>query len=268
MKIFEYSDYKKCINDLVARMPRKGRGQYSKMAGYLGINSVVVSQIFRGNRDLSLEQAFLLAKFFGFQKLEKEYFMVLVQKAKASQHELKSYFDEKLKEIKKQSQDLKTVVVMNKELDDEAKYQFYSQWYYSAIRLSTLLPSNDNVESIAENLELPLARVKEVVDFLLQHELIIQKNNKLKIGPQKTHIGADSPFVVRHHTNWRLQGLQNMEDLKDTEMFYTGPMVLSYNMLAELKQKIVDLITEMNTKIKDAKDETLACLNIDLFEMD
>ncbi len=164
MKIFDYAHYKNFVNDLIESMPKKGRGQYSKIAQYLKINTVVVSQIFRGKRDLSLEHAFLLTQFFAMNDLEREYFLNLVQKEKASHYALKKHFEIKLKELKKRSQDLKERIQVQ-ELNDEAKFQFYSQWYYSAIRLSTLLPECYNAEQIAQRLRLPLKREREVVCF-------------------------------------------------------------------------------------------------------
>jgi uncharacterized protein (TIGR02147 family) len=267
MKVFDYSNYKKYVVDLVASMPKKGRGQYSKIALQLKINTVVVSQIFSGTRDLTLEQAYMLTQFFGMNELEKEYFLNLVQKEKASHHELKKHFEQKLKEIKSKSQDLKEIIE-SQELDDEAKFQFYSQWYYSAIRLSTLLPGHNSAEAIAQKLKLPLKRVKEVVEFLLRYGLLAEEKEKLKIGPLKTHIGADSPYVIRHHTNWRMKSLENMESLNESEFFFTAPMVLSEEMMAELKRKILELVQDMQEKIKHAKDEKMACLNIDLFELE
>jgi len=59
-----------------------------------------------------------------------------------------------------------------------------------------------------------------------------------------------------------------MENLAPSEMFFTGPMVLSHDMMKVLKQKIVDLIAELQSEVKHAKDEKMACLNIDLFELE
>jgi hypothetical protein len=32
----------------------------------------------------------------------------------------------------------------------------------------------------------------------------------MEVGPKLTHVGADSPFVIKHHQNWRLKGFNQM----------------------------------------------------------
>ncbi len=267
IRIYDYLAYKKYVNDRIYVLPQNGRGQYRKIAEHLNINTVVVSQIFKGNRDLTLEHAFSLTQYFGMAHLEKEYFINLVQRERAGNHQLKTYFETKLKEIKTEAQKIKNIID-NKELNDEAKFQFYSNWYYSAIRLSTLLPEQNNVTAIANQLKLPAPRVREVVDFLLMHGLLKEEMGALLIGPQRTHLSAESPYINRHHTNWRLKGLENMEALSTSELFFTSPMTISQKVMDEVKVLLLDLVAELSKKVRDAKDEKLVCLNIDFFDVE
>jgi hypothetical protein len=46
-KIFDYQNYKLWILDLVARMPRQGRGELGRMAQALRIHSSHFSQVLR-----------------------------------------------------------------------------------------------------------------------------------------------------------------------------------------------------------------------------
>lgn len=267
IRIYDYDNYKKYVNDFISESPKRGRGIYSKIATHLNINTVVVSQIFKGTRDLTAEQALSLSQFFEMNYLEKEYFLYLVQIERAGNYELKNYFREKLAAIKIEASRIKNIV-NNQELPEEAKFQFYSKWYYSAIRLSTLLPGCTNSQDIAKHLRLPFAQTQEVVDFLLKYGLLKQEKNQLKIGPQRTHLSEDSPYVSRHHLNWRLKGIENMEHLKHSEIFYTSPMTISQETMETIKVMILKFISEMSTHVKDAKDEKLVCLNIDFFDVD
>lgn len=72
MEIFDFTDYKKFIVSLLKLGPKKGRGSLKKMAEHLQVNSVVMSQIFKGDRNLNLEQAWELSEYFGFSELEKK----------------------------------------------------------------------------------------------------------------------------------------------------------------------------------------------------
>jgi uncharacterized protein (TIGR02147 family) len=267
MKIYEFSDYKSYINKRIENMPKRGRGQFRKVAELISVNSVVVSQIFKGTRELNLEQANSIAEYFGMGEFEKEYFFLLVQKARTSNHELIKYFNKKLDKISIEAQEVKNIV-SNQRLSEETQSLFYSNWYYSAVRLATLMPGNDSVDKIASHLNLPIQLVEKVIGFLLNHKLAIEEKGKIKVGPQRTHIEASSPFVNRHHINWRLKGIEHMDNLHPDELFYTSPMTLSAKSMKEIKKMLLSLVVEMSEEVKQAKDEKIACLNIDFFELD
>src|SRR3989344_5882150 len=131
MNIFEFDNYKKYINARIESMPKRGRGQYLKMANFLSVNSVIISQVFKGDRELSLEHACELCEFFGFTPLESRYFILLVEYERAGTHKLKKMLNEQLAEIAHKAQDLKHRLTQDAELTDEARATFYSNWYYS-----------------------------------------------------------------------------------------------------------------------------------------
>ena len=148
-------------------MPKKGYGQFAKIAKHLSINSVNVTQIFKGDRDLSLEQACLLTEFFGLSQLEAEYFVGLVELSRACHFKLKNMIQKKLVELKKKSENLKDRLTIKAELNDNAKAMFYSQWYYSGIRLATSVKDLKTADQIAAYYNLPpLPMVNRVLEFL------------------------------------------------------------------------------------------------------
>ena len=80
MNVFEYKNYKHCVNSWISLQPKAGHGQLRQLALHLGVNSVVMSQVFRGDRDLTPEQALGVTQFMGLSELERDYFFLLVQK--------------------------------------------------------------------------------------------------------------------------------------------------------------------------------------------
>ncbi len=268
MEIFENDDYKAIVTGLVSEMPKKGRGQWTKMAQHLGLHNVVLSQIYRGDKQLTVEQAWDTAEYLGFSELESEYFLLLVQKSRAGNFRLEQYFEEKIKEVRTKSLDLKKRLKQDKELTEETRAIFYSNWYYSGIRLGTDSPEINTVEELSRRLDLPLNLVKRVVDFLLQNNLCVKENNKLSMGPARIHIGADSPLVTRHHMNWRLKAIEKMSSVDHrNEMFFTGPYSLSKSLLPKIRKHLVQVIDQCTSDVVESESETLACLNIDWFEI-
>jgi uncharacterized protein (TIGR02147 family) len=266
MGAFSYTDYKKCVNDWIDSQDKGGHGQLRKLSKYLGINSVVMSQVFRGDRDLTLEQALGVANFIGFSQPERDYFLLLVQKARAGTVQLKAVYENQIEELRKKSLDLKNRI-QHQKLTDVDQATFYSHWYYSAIRLGVSIPRLNQSSSIAEYLDLPRPLVAKVLQFLLDHKLVTEKDGKFDMGPQVTHVGSDSPLVARHHNNWRIQGLRAIERQHDFDLFYSGPMAVSREFSTELKSKLIELIETSTKKAAKSNSETLQCLNIDWFQV-
>lgn len=265
MNIFEYSDYKLFVRERVQAMPGRGRGQFRQMALKLGVNSTVVSQVFKGARDLSPEQALKLAGFLGLGPLETKYFVNLILIARAGSKDLQDYFRSDLKKLKAESANIKTRVVEHQEVSDEAKALFYSNWYYSGIRNLSAIPGYDHIDPISEYFGLSRALVKQVVDFLLQAGLITEVNGKLKPGTLSTHLDAKSPLINGHRRNWRMKALEKLDEVQEPHLFYSSPMSLSKEDKFKIREELVATISKISKRVEKSPEEELACLNIDWF---
>ena len=100
MNIFGFDNYKEFVRAKVKSMPRKGHGQYLKIAKLLGIHTTMVTHIFKGDSHLSIEQALKLAEHWGSSENETEYFVCLVQFERAANQKSRSYFSKHLEILK------------------------------------------------------------------------------------------------------------------------------------------------------------------------
>ncbi len=265
--IFEYDNYKQFALDWVKTKAQKGRGQLSRIAEHLNISSVSVSYIFSGERNLSEEQALELSEFLGLNEIESDYFLLLVQFARAGSKKLEQKYLKQISELKIKAQDLKARVPEHPEMDESAKARFYSNWYFSGIRLLSSIDGVDDIDSIVELLNLPKPRVREVLDFLLRYGLCIQKNGKLAMGPQRTHIDAKSALVAAHHRNWRLKAIENFDQIAEDELSFTGPMTLSRVAMREIRSELTELVARVAKLVEPSEAEVLSCINVDLFRI-
>ena len=131
--IFEFDDYRKFLNQFLLKLPKKGYGEARKIAAHLGVGSTFISQVFHGDKDLSLEQADLLADYIGLKNLERDYFFLLIEKERAGSKRIKQYWSEKLEELRKSSLKISNRVNPNRVLNDEEKSIFYSSAIYSCV---------------------------------------------------------------------------------------------------------------------------------------
>ena len=76
-------------------------------------------------------------------------------------------------------------------------------------------------------LTLSKKRTQEIIDFLLSAQLIQKNENRFTLGTQQTHVEKGSPYLMRHHLNWRMKSLGRSENLSDQEMQFTSPVSVS-----------------------------------------
>lgn len=258
-------DYKEILKSLLSNRPR---GEVTRISEFLNVTPALVSQVLNGSRHITLEQAYLITEYFQLTEIETEYFLAAVQKAKAANDKLKKYWANKLKNLRIQDQSVRQKIGAQKELDDTAKAKFYSSYIYSAVRLFCSIGNGKTLDEICTKFKISRKKATEILQFLQEISLITQENNLFKMSEQVTYVSKDSNFVHRHHINWRMKGLSIIDEIKESELFYTCPCSLDKQTFDELKIDILDLISKAAKKTREAPAENLACLNIDLFWVD
>lgn len=269
MQILDYVSYKSYVLDWIKEQPKAGHGIFKKMAESIRSSSVVMTQVFRGDRELTPEQALGIAHFIGLSESETEFFLLLVHKARAGSHELSALIDKQLDKIKAQSKQIRSKINYEN-FSEEAKAQFYSSWAYSALRLGLAIPKN-TPQKVAAALTIDKSYSADILEFLIKHGLLVESpKNEFQLGPTATHVSHDNPLVERHHVNWRLKALESLRFKKieaASDLHYTGPMVISKELSMLIREELMKLLENSHNKIKQAPNEQLHCLNIDWFRL-
>jgi len=270
MTIFEYDDYKKFVDARIRDYPSGGRGVFKLMAEAMKVPRSTLSQVFNGERDLTFEQAIDLAGFLQLTTLETEFFMALVERSRSGNARLKAFSEKKIDTLRQKSKTLAGRIPKKAIVTDKEKSVFYSEWYYSAIRMMCNVPEFDTIPALSATLGLPLGRTKQVVEFLVSCGLCVQEKNGYKMGPSTTHIGSDDPLVFRHHQNWRQQAIRRFTEypyLDDDELCVTIPCTTAPETMAKLRKSLMDAILKITEQIDASKEEHLAFVNIDLLRI-
>lgn len=268
MDIFKYNSYKSFTNDFIKLRPSNGRGQYQKIAKLLGVHSTMVSHIFNGDKDLKLEHGVLLVEYLGLNKLESEYYLTLIQKERAGNYQLKNYFEKQCNDILKRSKKISNRLEVKQSLSEEDKAQFYSSWMYSALRLLTSIPKNQNMDSLIDYFNIPTKRAKSCIEFLLKSGLCKREKKKISIGPTHLHLDGDSPLIYNLHKNWRLKSFDRHEKLEIEELMFSAPLTISEADIPKVKDLALKFIQDVRKVVDKTEPESLMCLNIDWFKVD
>lgn len=265
VNIFDFDDYRPFLKAFSLELPRKGRGWGARLANFLQVTPVIVSQVIQGHRNFSEEQGLEICEHINLTAEESEYFMSLLRYHRAGSYKLQNYYRKKIEQQKTKAQEIKSRLDDKIEFDEVAKAKYYSEWFYGGVRLYSALDKQEGLEDMAERFGLPKQTLQSVVEFLIQHNLVVQKNDgSFAWTTASTHISRESPLVNRHHKNWRLKAFENMDLRRENDLFFTSPMVISKELFEQLHKDILEFIKKQSKKISEADCEELVLLNIDL----
>jgi len=268
MNIFDFDSYKEFIGARVRSMPRQGRGELQKIALHLKIHGSMVSQILRGDKHPTLEQASLLADYLGLSELETDYLICQVGKERAGNAPLRSFYDRRLKKVRAKWEQPPSRLRKQFALSEADHAEFYSHWYISAIRLLTSITGTQTLDSIADYVQLPKRRTAEVLQFLVSRGLCEEKEGKFTMKVQRTHLPKDSPFAARHHINWRLKALEKIpQPGTDSGLSFTSPFTASSSDEGKLRRLALEFIGEFSRVVDVSAPEKIYCLNLDWFDV-
>ncbi|MGZ6441770.1 MAG: TIGR02147 family protein [Pseudobdellovibrionaceae bacterium] len=266
LNIFEFISYRKYLDAWIESKGDRSYGLKGRIAKALGISSSLLSQILKGEKSLTPDQSSELCDYLGLNELESDYFHLLVEKERAASPRYREKIERKLHALRQQSQKIGKRVPRNKELTDEQKAIYYSSWLFTGIRNMVAVPGFQNPEAIAEHLNCDSHVVNRILRFLLENSLCLENEGKLTYGPASIHVDKESPFVNKHHQNWRFQALQNMERKREEDIFFTSPMSLSVEAAEEVRKLIPNFIQTVMKLVGPSASEKVMCLNLDWFQ--
>lgn len=267
ISIYNFNDAKTFVSARFEVLPKRGRGQALKLSQHLGVHTTLVSQILKGLKTFTLEQASLTAEFLELTEAETDYFLLLVQLDRAGNESLRKNLKRQINELKKSAKELVNRLKSDTKLGEEDRGVFYSDWSYSATRQLTAIDGFNSEEEISKTLGLTRKRTKEVIDFLLRTGLCIEKNGKLAIGAKSTHLESSSPWVRVHHINWRQKAIEKINIHSESQLHYTAPMTLSAKDALQIREMIVKFLESVDKVIDPSPSEELHCLNMDWFKI-
>ena len=267
MSIFDFESYKKYIHVWIKSQPKLGHGQMRKIAEALGLHTTMVSQIFRGDKHLSIEHAQELASYLGLRAIESDYLILLVQIERAGTKKLRDYYRLKLTQLKDEATNLGRRLSFDRKLTESEQAEFYSSWIMSATRLLTEIPEFGSARALSEALQIDITKMAKVVDVLLNLGLIVERDGRLRLGPAHTYVPRESTWAARHHVNWRLKAIERVDSISTAETMFTSPLNLSNEDFGKVQKMVVQFIEDVRAIASPSPAEKTAVLLLDWFSL-
>lgn len=268
MAYFQHHSFIAYLKNYIANLPKRGRGELRRIAEHLKVSSTLVSQVLAAEKSFTSEQAHSLLGYLGLSGIEADYVFFLIQKDRAGSKDLESFWEAKLQKIRTESKDLSQRLRTDRNLSEEEKAILYSSHLYLGIWLFTSIgDKGKSLQDICDFFLISRKKANEILDFLLKCQLCSEKGSRFSMHVQKIHLERNSPYLLKHHMNWRMQALQKAEELSDEELIFSSPVSLSKKDFVELREKMAVFIREFLDSVHASPAEDLACFNLDFFWM-
>lgn len=266
--VFQFEDYKVYLNNRLDDPTRGGgRGSRSRLSVSLGCQTAYTAQVLKGSAHFSLEQGEAANEFLGHNEEEGNYFLLLIQKARAGTPKLRHRFERELARIKEARLILKNRFGVQSILSREAQTQYYSAWYYAAIHALASVPRFRTAGPIAKHLGVEAGKIQEALTFLSEVGILMETKDGYSIGTARLHLGADSPLISKHHTNWRLQAIRSLERAEPDDLHYSSVVSLSEKDRALIRELLVKTLEQIKATVRASKEECVQCLSLDFFKV-
>ncbi|MFP4164782.1 MAG: TIGR02147 family protein [Chitinispirillaceae bacterium] len=126
ISIFDYLNYRDYLRDAFAQLKKEDASYtYRKIASELGMRSIGhITWIIQGKRNLTLRKADRFSQLLGLNRKENSYFRLLVLYTNSKKHSEKRDLFEKIVTAQKSQKRIVT----------KEQTEYWSKWYYSAMR--------------------------------------------------------------------------------------------------------------------------------------
>lgn len=146
--VFKFSSYQDVIRSYLDEQDKKAQGSRKRFLESIRMSSSLLTQILKEQKQISDEQAYEAALHFGFTEKEVDYFLLLVDHAKAGSVRLQERIRKKLTQLKNESERISSKITQDLVLSEADKVLYYSNWQFTGVRNFIAANSNLNVSEI------------------------------------------------------------------------------------------------------------------------
>jgi uncharacterized protein (TIGR02147 family) len=261
--LFSHRDYKAYLKKRIES--EKSRAYKSRLATAMGTPASFISQVLHTHVELSYEHGFKLSRFWEFSPDEQEYFLTLVQLARAGAKELREFLEAKLDDLREKNKDLSQRFQQPAISTTEEQWTYYTTWHFAAVHLLTTIPSMQKPEAMARRLELPLQQIEFALNSLQRMGLVEKKADRWVSTKKSLHLSRNSPASAANHLIWRQRAIQHIYQDKDPDLHYTTLHTLSKQDAEQLRTMLLECIEKMRALVGPSKEEELVCVCVDYF---
>lgn len=265
--IYKYTDYKKIIR----YKTKEQQITFTALAEKCRMQKSFLSMVLNQEMHLSEEQAFYVAEVFGFNRDETEYFLLLLQLARASTAKFSPYIKSKIHQIRHEKQKLKDrlspkTIKLN-ESNHIAYYDYYLNPLVQSIHMLLVIPKyQTSLQAIADRFSTTCEAVEKALSTLQKLGVVVHQAGRYESIIKSVHCDNGSQLSEQNHINARLQALQKKFLLAQHDYRFSAMISTDNTVKQKIVEEIKDMLSRCQALMQDSSPRDLYQLNIDLFQ--
>ncbi len=264
--IFDYTIYKDYLRAIIKEKSSQ-RGFQSALAKAAECQPSYLSQVLTGKAELIPDHAAKMAPFIGLSLSETEYFIELVNLARANSHELKKILSDKISQRAEKKSDLSERIPGMERIKEFIENFYFTSWHWSAIHMATSIPEFQSAEAIADRLSLSQGRVMEVLQKLESCGFVQVNNSRWTYEKGGGHLPAQSVMTELNHTHWRHRALLDIQNQQKQALHYTSVFSMSKKDIDPLREFFFKTIASSRSITDPSDSQEIFCFNLDFFKV-
>lgn len=246
--------------------PETKRGFQVRMAKAIGCQAAYLSQVLKGNSELTEDHALKLAIFLNLSGAATEYLVLLVRQSRASTPALRDYLERRRLEIVGEQEEVKSRVRSKSlHVDEATLFRYFSSGLPSLLHIATSSERYCTVEALAARFRLAPERVKEVLAFLEEIHFVEKKGNGWRYSTAPLHDPRESPANISHQLGRRQQVMRSIEENHPDDIHFSSVFTLDAATYGTLKSDLLDHIERSHRKIHAGGSDEVYQMCLDLF---
>jgi hypothetical protein len=200
-------------------------------------------------------------------KCFRERILDVLQENRAGDENTKRFFrlraEKTLVKVRQLENRLRTTNKLNSA--DEAKY--YDSWIYSAVHMASRVPEYQDLKKLSLMFGTTSAQMSDILSTLATMGLVEFESGKVTSHTSGLHVGESSPWVSRHHMNWRHKTAEKLSRGNKDGLHYTSVISCSAEDLTRIREFFIDTIQKTRKTVSKSDDEVVAHYSLDLYQL-
>jgi plasmid maintenance system antidote protein VapI len=260
MNIWEKTDYKEIL-----RAFAEVRGHLTTLAKAAKCQPSYLLRVLNEESHLTPDQAYRISEYLRHAADEREYFLTLVELARAADEDYRLHLRNKLEKLLEARHNLINIVKRNAVSETQSLLEYHRDWRISFIHFLSACSFYQSKERMAGRMHVSLQELENLILPLKSQGHVQADAKSIKFKTGTGHIPAGSSILPIFLGNWRALAAQKSATANPKTIHYTNVQTIGKSDI----QKLIALASQFIQKSKSVCDESaseeVVAINLDVF---